>query len=162
MAKGAPIGLGKPLWFNPAVWEPAGPKQYDDPHEEDRNYGTALPFLKEIRSKFSEETAPGVDRMSGPHQRRDLKERYGDRYYEAPLGARPKVTEPFFRVIHDATAPGLNQQIALPGRVRRPTIEDLRTVVRRRLGRYGILILDTKDAHRTISVAEEDWGAHGL
>ena len=96
--------------------------------------------------------------MAGPYSWTQLKRMLGRRLYVAPLGTRPKPTEPYFRVIHDATAPGLNASIQIPGHVRRPMVEDLRTALRRRLGEYLALVLDTKDAHRTFSVKEQDWG----
>ena len=52
-AQSVPVGFdGGALWYDSRVWEPAGPREYADPHEEDAKYGSAEPYLEAIQQKF--------------------------------------------------------------------------------------------------------------
>ena len=116
MAREVPVGLDSDVWYNSAVWGPAEQKTYDDPHGEDGIYASATPFLPDIRNKSEEEAKPGVERMAAPFTWAELMARFGDRLHAAPLGARPKPAVPYVRAIHDATVPGLNMYIHIPGK----------------------------------------------
>ena len=68
--KGAPVGAdGFPLCFSDRVWGSTTGKTYGPPHDEGSNYGSATPFIADIRAKFEKETDPKVDRMRGPIHR---------------------------------------------------------------------------------------------
>ena len=90
--------------------------------------------------------------------REQLHEQYGDRVCVAPVGARPKASAQFFRVVHGGMAPGLSHGVRLPGHVRRPQVEDFRAAWRTESGDVLALILGTQDARRAFSHAPEGWG----
>ena len=155
------MGPGPELTSNslrhPDVWAHAQEQTYVGPREDNESYGSAARLLQGIRDKSLAEPAPGLGRMGGPLFRQELRASFDQAVYVAPLGMRPTATAPFFRAIHDGTAPGLSHRIRAPGHARRPQIEELRTVWRSMHDRVGFALV-TKDARLALCHGSRDWG----